>query len=156
MTREDLIETLHGAVVGMVGTRDQKLRPEVLAITGIKAAADLSSITVFVPDGEAAQTFANIADNSAIALTVAEPMSHTTYQFKGTVSAQRPTTTDEQAVQEIYREKAATMLDQIGLGRGLMAVRRLAPSTAIEFSVEDMFDQSPGPNAGNPLELAGA
>jgi len=153
MNSDELLEYLHGAVVLAVGTRDEKLRPDVAWGMGVKAAPGAKSLTIYIPDNENEQTLKNIASNGAIAVTVGEPVTHKTVQIKGTVTAHRPTDSAEQGIQEIYRSKITAMLDQVGIGGKHARYRRLTPSTAVEFSVEQIFDQTPGPGAGEPLEL---
>jgi hypothetical protein len=110
-------------------------------------------MTLYIPDIENQETLKNIASNGAIALTAGDPVSHKSFQVKGTVTSHRPTGPTEQGIQEIYRTKMTAMLEQIGLGGGHARHRRITPSTAVEISVEHVFDQTPGPGAGERLEL---
>jgi hypothetical protein len=64
----------------------------------------------------------------------------------------RPSTEEEQAIQEILRAKVGSLLTMFPpeLVTGFIA----APSTAVTFTVEEAFVQTPGPGAGRPLDLS--
>ena len=68
MIPDKLVEFLHGPQIMLVGTRDAKLRPAVDRAFGAVADAAKDSITIFLPDGNAERTLANLADNGRVAL----------------------------------------------------------------------------------------
>lgn len=152
MIPDRLVEFVHGSVLAFVGTRDAQLRPAVTWAFGLRAAAASDEITAFVPDVEIGQTRSNLSHNGLIALSVIQPITHECYQFKGKLTAMRPMTDEERAVQEIQRSKVGALLDKPfpGLAAGFI----LVPSTAIAFEVEEAFVQTPGPGAGRQLDLA--
>ena len=86
-----------------------------------------------------------------VALTVTEPVSHETYQFKGAHIESRASTEKDVAVQDIYIEKMIAYLKQTDAGDfdGMV----LYPSTAVAFSVQDVFVQTPGPGAGERYDF---
>ena len=152
MIPDKLVEFLHGPQVMLVGTRDAKLRPAVARALGAVADAAKDSITFFLPDVNAERTLANLADIGRVALTVSEPISHETYQFKGAYSASRASSEKDMAVQDIYLEKLIAHLKPTGAGEHFEGLV-LYPSTAVVFSVQDVFVQTPGPGAGDRYDF---
>jgi hypothetical protein len=69
-------------------------------------------------------------------------------QFKGAHIASNASTEKEIAIQDIYMEKLIARLTQIGIGVEHLKAMALYPSTAVTFSVQDVFVQTPGPGAG--------
>lgn len=147
-----LVEFLHGPRIMILGTRDAKLRPAVARAFGALADAAKDSITFFLPDGNAERSLANLADNGRVALTVTEPVSHETYQFKGAHIESRASTEKDMAVQDIYLEKLIAHLTPIGADAHFEGTV-LYPSTAVAFSVQDVFIQTPGPGAGDRYDF---
>ncbi len=152
MIPDKLVEFLHGPRVMLLGTRDAKLRPAVARAFGAVADAAKDSITFFLPDGNAERSLANLADNGRVALTVSEPISHETYQFKGVHIASCASTDKDMAVQDIYIEKLIAHLKQIGAD-AFFEGTVLYPSTAVAFTVQEVFVQTPGPGAGDRYDF---
>jgi len=152
MIPERLVAFVHGPVVSFVGTRDARLRPSVSWVFGARVSAATDEITVFVPDIEAEPIKRNAEQNGLIALTVVESISHESYQFKGKLVGLRPSSDEERAVQDIHRSKVISHLTKFP--KALFEGFRLYPSTALTFSVEHVFVQTPGPGAGKLLDLS--
>jgi hypothetical protein len=152
MIPETIVDFMHGGVLSWVGTRDARLRPALTWAFGVRVAAAGDEITAFVPDVEIDLTGSNLSQNGLIALNVVHPISHESYQFKGKLKGMRPATEEERAVQEILRAKVGALLNMFPpeLVTGFV----VAPSTAITFTVEQVFVQTPGPGAGRPLDLS--
>ena len=152
MIPEKIVDFMHGGVLSWVGTRDARLRPALTWAFGVRVGSARDEITAFVPDVEIDQTRSNLSQNDLVALNVVHPISHESYQFKGKLKGMRPSTEEEQAVQEILRAKVAALLVMFPpeLVTGFIA----APSTAVTFTVEEAFVQTPGPGAGRPLDLS--
>ncbi len=91
MILDKLVEFVHGPHPMAIGTRDSKLRPSVAFVAGAVANASEDTITMFLPVAESERTTGNLEENGVVALTVCEPMSHETYQFKGRHVSSRPT-----------------------------------------------------------------
>lgn len=143
---------MHGPTLSWVGTRDERLRPTVAWALGARVSAASDEITAFVPDVEAERTKRNLEQNGLVAFTVAEPISHEAYQFKGKLVGMRPSNDEERAVQEIHVSKVISHASHFP--RALFAGFTRHPSTALTFRVEQVFVQTPGPGAGRLLDLS--
>lgn len=146
-----LVDFVHGSVLGWVGSHDDKLRPSLSWAIGARVDAANDLITTFLPDVEAEQVKSDLNQNGMVAYTVVEGISHEAYQFKGRMVEMRPSTVEERAVQDIQQSKLVShfhMYPEIFF-RGYT----LYPSTAVTFRVEEAFVQTPGPGAGEKIDL---
>ncbi len=134
MIPSDLVDFVHGPVVMFLGTRSAELKPSFSWVFGAIARGEEGTMTLLVPDIEGEQSFRNIEDNGRVALTVAEAISHTAYQFKGHSIETRPTTAEESAVQEIHKQKLGAHLVQVGYENDLLDRFVTTPSTAVTFT----------------------
>ena len=152
MIPDKLVNFMHGPVLAFMGTRDARLRPGVTWTFGLRVSAASEEITAFVPDVEIDSTRSNLSQSGLVALTVVHPISHESYQFKGKLTGIRPTNEEERAIQEILRSKLGALLTMFPseLVSGYVSV----PSTSVTFKVEQAFVQTPGPGAGQQLDLS--
>ena len=155
MIPQELVEFLHGPRGFLLGTRDGRLRPSISWIAGVIADAANDEITMFIADAYGARTLANLEDNGMAALTAGHGPAHETYQFKGRFIESRPSTDHDIAVQQLHRSKVVAHFTNVygEEAGGIFAGSLLLPSTAIRFKVTDIFDQTPGPNAGARIEF---
>ena len=154
MIPDKLVAFVHGPTLSWVGTRDGRLRPTISWAFGARVSAAIDEITAFIPDVEAKRTKANLEHNGLVAFTVADPISHEAYQFKGKLMGMRPSSDEEHAVQEIQIRKIVTYAAQYP--RELFEGFTLHPSTAVTFRVQQVFVQTPGPGAGRLLDDVGS
>jgi hypothetical protein len=152
MIPERLVDFVQGSVIGWIGTRDLRLRPNVTWAFGARVSGASDEITAFVPDVESDCMRSNLAHNGIVAYTVVAPVSHESYQFKGKLLSLRPTTEEERAVQDILRSKLIGLLAMFP--SELFTGYITTPSTALTFKVEQVFVQTPGPGAGRQLDLS--
>lgn len=157
MISRDLETFLQSGISVLVGTRDRDLLPECIRGVGARVAAGGTELTVFVPAATASRTLQNVADNGRIAVCFGRPRDHRTIQIKGAVLAVADADDDgDRACIERWREGIARELGWVGVPGGI--VRRIAhwPACAIRLQVEAVFEQTPGPGAGDPLRRPAA
>jgi hypothetical protein len=147
----DLVDFVESGVSILIGTRDPQFRPECIRGTGAVVAADRHSITLFIPEGTGERTIANIEGGSPLAVTFSRPIDHRTVQVKGAVRAVRPTTPGEQQTAHRYLSAFVESLYAVGVSRSLSRRMRVDPCVAVEIAIGELFQQAPGPEAGNPL-----
>jgi hypothetical protein len=156
MLPDDIVEFLHGPLVFALGTRSPKLRPAIGVAVGAFAAAATDQISFFLPNVQCQPHLANLADNGLVAFTAGEPRSHKNYQFKGLVVDVRPSTASDVAIREVYRDKLIAYFRQqyfTPLPDKFIGDYISDPSTTITFRVLKIFNQTPGPNAGRPIDF---
>jgi hypothetical protein len=154
MIPDKMVEFLHGPQLMFVGTRDEKLRPAASWAFGALADAANDTVTIFVPDIEGETTFRNLEDNGLVALTVTDAATHETYQFKGKCIETRPSSERDHAVQDIYISKVIAHLGPLGYSEEIWNGFVPYPGKAVSFNVEDIFVQTPGPGAGEKLDMS--
>jgi hypothetical protein len=155
MIPEYLVAYIHGPMGLLLGTRDERLRPCASWLSGAVVDAANDEITVFLADVYCEKPLKNLQQNGMVALTLGHGPAHEAYQFKGTFIESRPTTEQDIAIQELHKTKTIEHFSKEGgeaMGAVLAAIE-VHPSTAIRFKVGEIFDQTPGPNAGNRIEF---
>ena len=154
MIPDRVVELLHGPAFMQVGTRDAQLHPVHAFVIGAVAHADRETVTVFIPEARSARVLSNLQDNGRVALGISLA-SHEAYQLKGTYLSSRPTGDEDIALQETYRTKLHAAARQAGypeeIARPLTLGFAYRPGVAITFRAEEIFLQTPGPGAGNPM-----
>lgn len=151
---EDLVELIASGVDVYVATRDAQLEPESMLAMGIRAHQDRCSLTVYLPQSLADVTCRNIRDNGEIAVTLIRPSDFKSVQLKGSARDIRAATETERELQAVFRAALVEQLETVGVPR--CASRRLVwwPSWAVDVSVREVFGQTPGPAAGEPLKVS--
>ena len=134
-----------------VATRDAHRMPEGLKAFCARLDPESGTATVHLPEEQGARTLANLRDNGAIAVTFCKPSTYRTVQVKGRVLEIRSPTPEDDAHRPHFHEGMARELAHAGFN--LSMARRIghAPYVCVTFTVEQLFDQTPGPNAGRPL-----
>lgn len=153
MIPPDIVALIHGPQVMYVATRNQALRPLVRRVAGAIVDAASDTVTVFLPDQVNRQTIENAQDNGRIAFLLIDAFSHRSYQLKGSYLSSRPSTAADKAVRDLYMEKIAAHLRNwfVPVPDEFWSGVILDPSTSLSFRVETIFDQTPGPSAGQPV-----
>jgi hypothetical protein len=65
--------------------------------------------------------------------------------------AVRPSAESDREIQEIFRSAMIASFAFVGVPRALSRGLPWWPSTTLEVEVSDVFKQTPGPDAGEPL-----
>jgi hypothetical protein len=148
---------LESGVSVLIGTRDLELVPEITRAWGPWVSEDRGSVHLCVPLATSGRTLDNLAGNGRIAVSCALPTNLRSVQLKGTcVETTEPDAADLAAV-ERHREAFAALNERIGVPRQRIETlwkRELEPLPALvklRFVPEQIFDQTPGPDAGSPL-----
>ena len=140
-----------GGTSVLVGTVDADNIPTCCRGIAIATKDNFDTVTVYVPAATGQETVANVATTRRIAVSLSRPLTHETIQIKGVSRGVRlaPPGDEEYVRERLYQ--FAEVLDAIGLP--MRITRNVAhwPAFAIELSVEEVFDQTPGPRAGTPL-----
>jgi hypothetical protein len=132
----------------MVGTVDPSGWPSCCRGVAIVVHPDREGVTVYVPVATAAETMANIASNSRVAVVSSEPVSHSTVQLKGRARGVRVAGEDEAETLEAHFGRLVDTLDSVGLPRRISRTMTRWPAFAVDLAVEAVFEQTPGPRAG--------
>lgn len=148
---EHLVDYLESGTSILVATVDARVRPETVRAAGAIVSTDRRRFTVLVPAATGARTRANLEGGSAVAVTFNRPVDHRSIQIKGRCLAVRDARREERKVAEGYLAAFTEALYLVGMSRAV--VRRLSvwPAFAAEVEIDALFQQTPGPGAGERL-----
>ena len=148
MSTETLEHFMTGGVSVLVGTVDADGIPSCCRGIAIATKDHFDSVTIYVPAATAGETVANVATTRRVAVTCSHPLSHETLQIKGVTRGVRLAPASDEAFVRQRLDEFAAVLDEIGLPRRVTRSVAHWPAFAIDLSVEQVFDQTPGPKAG--------
>jgi hypothetical protein len=148
---EELGELIASGVDAYVATRDAENEPESMLAMGARLHAGRGVLTVYLPEALASATLANLEENADVAVTLVRPPTCAAAQIKGKRIGVRPSDETDREFQAIFRGALIEALEIVGIPRS--TTRRLTwwPSVAVEIEIRDIFTQTPGPGAGNPM-----
>lgn len=150
----DLAEFLDGGLSILVGTADERARPECTRGAGVTVDRAADRLTLYLPTCGAARTLENLRANGRIAVTFSRPHDHRTYQLKGRVRAIGDSSEADRQRQQRWLAAFSEQLAIVGVPRPVMRRWQIHPSVAVELEVEELFEQTPGPGAGSRMEPA--
>jgi hypothetical protein len=133
-----------------VGTVDRAGRPDVVRVFGAKVHEDRRTLRVLLAAPWSRQVVANVRDAGWIALSFTEPTTYESFQAKGRVQRIDEPTDEDCALAERHRGEFAKSVISVGVRE---SARRYAcrPVAAITFEIEQLYCQTPGPGAGDPV-----
>lgn len=135
----------------LVSTADAAGMPACCRAVGL-ALLGPTRVLVYLPIATAAETVANLATTGRLALVSSFQLDHCTIQMKGRSRAVRVAREDERAAVEAWMDKFAQNVSAIGLPRTSAMALTCWPAFAVEMEVEGVFDQTPGPKAGEAVK----
>ena len=136
---------------GHVGSASNNKVPTHTDSLGASMNPDKDEITFFVRKSLSQQVLENLEENGR-ATVFTGVASHEAYQFKGHFLEARELTGEEQQASSKNRAYFIEVMSEMGLPRP--AVERLlgvAPDIGITIKIEEIFVQTPGPDAGSKL-----
>ena len=141
-------ELIAGGVATIVATRDEQLRPSIGRGWGISVSAAGDEVTLCVEAAEGSRMRANLEAGGVIAVTCSLPTTYRTVQLKGPVlTVAEPNPAQRNQVRD-HAEAFSAEAEQVGLPPR-SGFRLLDDALAsVSFAVAEVYDQTPGPNAG--------
>jgi len=148
----DVVEFIHGGVAVGVATRDDDLRPEFARGWGPEVSADGQAVTLCVSAPEGSRMRANLERNGAVAVGFSPPTIARAVQVKGVATVMgEPEAADLERVERHFRSFVAEAA-RIGARAELSQRMFVRPGlVTVQFSIDEVFDQTPGPTAGRRL-----
>jgi hypothetical protein len=132
----------------LVGSADARGVPVCCRGTTLTSDDDLATVTVYVPLATSQETIANVASTRRIAVAATHAIDHCSTQLKGVTTSVRLAREDEKELVTSGVDRFGDILNEIGVPKRLMRTLTPWPAFAIEVRVEEIYDQTPGPNAG--------
>lgn len=152
MLTDERVRRYLGAGMHMaVGTVDAAGNPCVCDAVALALDPGGSAVTVYLPVAIAAETVANLATNGRVAIVSTFPPDHGTVQLKGRSRGVRLAGPEQRDFVAESLGRLAEVLEQMGLPRAITLSVQHWPAFAVDVEVESVFDQTPGPRAGELL-----
>jgi hypothetical protein len=148
---DDLAAFLESGAAITVATRDGELQPDGAWAWAARVHEDRAQLTVFLHERGAAAMLRNLESHPEIAVVLDRPSDHRACQVKGRFVASRRARAAERPHVERQLESFVADLETIGMSRGLTAAWKCWPCMALELRVTGLFEQAPGPGAGEPM-----
>jgi hypothetical protein len=129
--------------------------PSLARAYGCRVSADRRRVTMFMPVQRSTALLEDLRAGSAIAVVFTQPRTHETLQLKGAKAEIVRLQASDAARARTY---AQSFIDEISaLGYPMLFARTFAAGAqeeliGLEFEPTAAFVQTPGPNAGRPLE----
>lgn len=136
----------------LVGTVDSQGTPALCRAVAITSSDSLATATVYVPIATSRDVIANVASTRRIAIVAAYPPDHVSVQLKGTTTGVRLAADHEESMIRDQFGAFVDILHDLGMPHRVVRSLNQWPAFAIDVKIEDVFEQTPGPKAGNPLQ----
>lgn len=146
-----LEKCLEPGVSVIVGSVDVEGNPSCCRAVGLRTADGLATVTVFLPAATSKETMANLAATGRLAIVTTHPISHCATQLKGVVERTRAARDDEEPFIVEHFSGFGGVLNTIGYPLRVTRSVTHWPAFAIDMRVDEIYEQSPGPNAGTRL-----
>jgi hypothetical protein len=151
LINEELATFLESGLPTGVATRDAALDPDGAMVWGLRVHPDGIGLTLFMHERAAAAMLRNLEAHPEIAIVTDRPSDHRACQLKGRFESARPARDDEREYVERQIDGVRGALEVIGIPRAMTVGWAWWPCAALEIRVTQLFEQTPGPRAGEPL-----
>jgi hypothetical protein len=148
---DELSDFLAQGVSLLVGTCDAAQVPHAMRAVGLQIHDDHRHATVYLAEVTSHHTVTNVAVNPRVAVFVSQPLDHRSFQMKGPVTQVSPANDAARAHVEAYLVRFGRQLELMGMPFEVVTMLSHWPAVALEFAVDELFLQTPGPGAGQRL-----
>lgn len=153
MQRADLVAFLDTGVAMLGASADASAVPEAFRVWG--ATVDDRGRLRALVSSHSARTFHNLHRGTPLSLLFTDVTTFESVQVKGAVVGDTaPPGPEEIALMERYDQTFGAALQQIGHPLALLETLRPRSVFAVTVEIEQLYDQTPGPTAGRPIEAA--
>ena len=150
---EDTRRFMRGQVSIIAAAADAKLNGSLVRALGCRVEQD--DVSLFLAADQSARLLDDLRSGSGVAVVFTQPSTHRAVQLKSRDLRLGRLEAGDQAIIDAYRRGFVAELELIGLAAELAETilwPGAAPIVTLHFRVAEAFLQTPGPNAGQPLE----
>ena len=136
----------------IVATADRNNKASIGRVTGALFDRVSTQVSLLVSARQWSHVFVDLEPGSPIAATFVVPKSYQTVQIKGRVEAILPATPQDNATALAYRASMQEVMADTGVSIAQLShTMALEDLRRISFLPTDVFNQTPGPQAGTRL-----
>lgn len=138
-----------------VASRSSNLRPSACRGFACRVAPDRQRLTIFVRRTEAAQLLQDVLGQDVIAVVFCLPESEIALQIKGRGISLSAATPEEALSVHDYRQRFVEGIVKLGFNRDFGLAYMATDEgqlVAVSFTPTEVFEQTPGPLAGQPMK----
>jgi general stress protein 26 len=146
----DIAALIESGASTWAATADGEGNPEATRVMGTQVRENGRVLTVYLPNEQSGRTLQNIDKTRQITLFYAQQTKYRAVQVKGEVVAVRESRVADRKIQEAYKKNFVELAVAVGVPLALVGRLSYWPSTAVDVSVRELYDQTPGPKAGTP------
>jgi len=142
-----------------VASRDAAHRPHLMRAMGFRWSADGRQMTLFMHARNGRALLDDLRANGMIAVVFSEPSTNRTLQFKGRDAQIVPAEPGDPAIVARYVERFAQEIGELGFPAEVVKTMFAHDDddlVALRYTPDAVFEQTPGPKAGEPLAAGGA
>jgi hypothetical protein len=151
MIDQQLRAFAHDGVGVHIGTRNEQFEPNGARAISVRVDEDGKRLIVYMSAVGAKRILPDLESNGMAAVVLARPRDERACQIKGTFVASRPVDDAERASALAQWNAFLESLEFIGIPARAAATWINIADVAIELKVTAIFEQTPGPQAGQPL-----
>jgi hypothetical protein len=151
MIQGELATFLQEGVGIFIGTRNASLAPNGARAIAARVEPGSGHLVIYVADIAAARLLPDLESNGMAAVTFGRPVDERACQVKGTFVAARAARDDERPLIDAQWEGFTRQLETIGVAREARSAWPKWPATAITLKPTAVFEQTPGPAAGQQV-----
>jgi hypothetical protein len=154
MLSEPLLSWFNSELLASMAISDYSGAPLIARALAI-AIVENGSIARIYANASCAPTFiSQLGEGTQIAIAVEQPSTHRSVQLKGSVKAINALERDALIYCQAYRARFANSVEPYGFTQQMSHIFIPDPdhsAIAIDMAIAQVFEQSPGPDAGNRL-----
>lgn len=150
----EIVSFLEGPNSILIATQGGDLVPEIARALTIRCAPDRQRVTITLPTA-AARSIAHLQQDGRIAVVLERPTTHRTLQVKGRAIAIYPTPDSDRPFVERSMQAFFGECELVGMPRRLTDRAARWPLVSVDVEIDQAFEQTPGPGAGEPYQLGG-
>jgi len=151
MIDQQLADFLQQGLGIHLGTRNAQLQPNGARVAAVKVEEDRLHLVAYISRVAARRLLPDLQSNGQAALVFGRPVDDRACQVKGEFVSVRPAAVRERPFIEAQWNGFLDQLQQIGIPRAAAGGWVTWPALAIRLRATELFNQTPGPDAGAPL-----
>lgn len=148
---EELARFIQSGLSVHVATCSRSLVPEGAIGWAATVHPDREHLTVYLQEEAVKPLLKNLKQHKEIAVLVELPSTHRACQLKGTFVRSRKAPTSAKRIIAGQLELFRADLESFGVPRIMNELWEFWPAVELEVKVSQLFEQTPGPGAGEPL-----